>query len=81
MLEKNINEFVSRDFYNCFLCWFLSNVLTFSMLYLICKFVYFRATWWFPAMPFSLAIFIYDESRKYILRQNPGGWVERETYY
>ena len=40
-----------------------------------------RATWWFPAMPFSLAIFIYDESRKYILRRNPGGWVERETYY
>lgn len=40
-----------------------------------------RATWWFPAMPFSLAIFVYDESRKFILRRNPGGFVERETYY
>nr|AYN73065.1 sodium/potassium-transporting ATPase subunit alpha [Pinctada fucata] len=40
-----------------------------------------RFTWWFPAMPFSLLIFIYDECRKYILRRNPGGFVERETYY
>nr|KAG5705315.1 hypothetical protein BaRGS_010766 [Batillaria attramentaria] len=31
--------------------------------------------------PLSLAIFIYDECRKYILRRNPGGFVERETYY
>ncbi|XP_046344177.1 sodium/potassium-transporting ATPase subunit alpha-like [Haliotis cracherodii] len=40
-----------------------------------------RLSWWFPAMPFSLAIFIYDECRKFILRRNPGGFVERETYY
>ncbi|XP_033758768.1 sodium/potassium-transporting ATPase subunit alpha-like isoform X1 [Pecten maximus] len=40
-----------------------------------------RWTWWFPAMPFSLAIFIYDESRKTIIRRSPGGFVERETYY
>lgn len=40
-----------------------------------------RATWWFPAVPFSMAIFIYDECRKLILRNRPGGWVERETYY
>nr|AOR50755.1 Na+/K+-ATPase alpha subunit [Tridacna squamosa] len=40
-----------------------------------------RASWWFPAMPFSLAIFIYDECRKLILRHRPGGWVEKETYY
>jgi sodium/potassium-transporting ATPase subunit alpha len=32
-------------------------------------------------MPFSLAIFFYDETRKYIIRRNPGGWVEKETYY
>ena len=38
-------------------------------------------TWWIAPMPFSLAIFIYDECRKYILRRYPGGWVERETYY
>lgn len=40
-----------------------------------------RASWWFTAIPFSLAIFIYDECRKLILRRNPGGFVERETYY
>ncbi|KAK6168491.1 hypothetical protein SNE40_021012 [Patella caerulea] len=40
-----------------------------------------RFTWWLPALPFSLAIFIYDECRKYILRRSPGGFVERETYY
>merc|ERR1712106_628125 len=37
--------------------------------------------WWFPAMPFSFLIFIYDEGRRYLLRRNPGGWVEHETYY
>merc|ERR1712038_270323 len=38
-------------------------------------------TWWLPALPFSVLIFAYDEIRKYILRQRPGGWVEQETYY
>jgi len=38
--------------------------------------------WWLPALPFSLLIFCYDETRKYILRALPkGSWVERETYY
>lgn len=37
--------------------------------------------WWLAPMPFSAAIFIYDESRKYLMRRTPGGWVERETYY
>merc|ERR1712214_123022 len=37
--------------------------------------------WWFPAIPFSLLIFVFDEGRKYLLRQNPGGWIEKETYY
>jgi sodium/potassium-transporting ATPase subunit alpha len=37
--------------------------------------------WWLAPMPFSAAIFIYDESRRYILRRYPGGWLERETYY
>merc|ERR1711963_854473 len=36
---------------------------------------------WLPAMPFSLMIFIYDETRKFLLRRNPGGWIEKETYY
>ncbi|XP_010892776.1 sodium/potassium-transporting ATPase subunit alpha-1 [Esox lucius] len=37
--------------------------------------------WWFCALPYALLIFVYDEVRKYILRRNPGGWVEQETYY
>nr|XP_015201499.1 PREDICTED: sodium/potassium-transporting ATPase subunit alpha-2 [Lepisosteus oculatus] len=40
-----------------------------------------KITWWFCAFPYSLLIFIYDEIRKLILRRNPGGWVEKETYY
>jgi sodium/potassium-transporting ATPase subunit alpha len=33
-------------------------------------------------MPFSLLIFVYDETRKYLIRNNaPGNWVEKETYY
>merc|ERR1719427_1220418 len=40
-----------------------------------------KFSWWFPAVPFSLLIFVFDEVRKYLLRQNPGGWVEKETYY
>jgi sodium/potassium-transporting ATPase subunit alpha len=38
-------------------------------------------TWWMAPMPFMLVIFIYDECRRAILRRNPGGWVEKETYY
>jgi len=54
--------------------------------YLICYFFFHnnpndRINWWLPALPFSFLIFVYDETRKYILRHNPGGWVERETYY
>merc|ERR1712072_1330798 len=38
--------------------------------------------WWLPALPFSVLIFCYDETRKYLLRRlGPGSWVERETYY
>ncbi|XP_077447315.1 sodium/potassium-transporting ATPase subunit alpha-3 isoform X1 [Stigmatopora argus] len=40
-----------------------------------------KASWWFCAFPYSFLIFVYDEIRKLILRRNPGGWVERETYY
>jgi len=40
-----------------------------------------KFNWWLPALPFSLLIFCYDETRKYFLRQNPGGWIEKETYY
>merc|ERR1712165_356171 len=37
--------------------------------------------WWLPAIPFSLLIWCYDEIRKFLLRRNPGGWIESETYY
>jgi len=38
--------------------------------------------WWLTPMPFSLLIFIYDETRKLFLRkQGVHGWVGRETYY
>ena len=37
--------------------------------------------WWLPAIPFSILIFCYDETRKFLLRRNPGGWIEQETYY
>merc|ERR1712001_401968 len=40
-----------------------------------------KINWWFPAIPFSALIFVFDEVRKYLLSQNPGGWIERETYY
>ncbi|XP_064651708.1 sodium/potassium-transporting ATPase subunit alpha-like [Lineus longissimus] len=37
--------------------------------------------WWLPAIPFSITIFVYDECRKWLLRRNPGGWIELETFY
>lgn len=40
-----------------------------------------NASWWFTGVPFSLLIFVYDELRRWLIRRNPGGWVERETYY
>lgn len=40
-----------------------------------------KVNWWLPALPYTCLIFCYDEIRKYILRHNPGGWVEKETYY
>ncbi|XP_062961020.1 sodium/potassium-transporting ATPase subunit alpha-4 [Cynocephalus volans] len=40
-----------------------------------------KMVWWFCAIPYSILIFIYDEIRKLIIRQRPGGWLERETYY
>jgi len=54
-----------------------------------------RLTHWFPAMPFTIFIFGYDELRKYIMRctspvsidKSTGrtirepGWLERNTYY
>merc|ERR1719356_94115 len=40
-----------------------------------------KINWWLPAIPFSTLIWCYDETRKFLLRRNPGGWIEQETYY
>ncbi len=54
-----------------------------------------RLAHWFPAMPFSMLIFFYDEIRKYLMRltspevidkatgqaRRIPGWIERNTYY
>ncbi len=54
-----------------------------------------RLAHWFPAMPFAMLIFFYDEIRKYLMRltspevidkatgqaRRIPGWVERNTYY
>merc|ERR1712241_1463870 len=32
-----------------------------------------KINWWFPALPFSVLIFCYDETRKFLLRNNPPG--------
>jgi len=40
-----------------------------------------KFNWWLPAIPFSILIFCYDETRKFLLRRSPGGWIEQETYY
>ena len=37
--------------------------------------------WWFPALPFMLAIFAFDEIRKLCIRRFPGGWVDKHTNY
>jgi len=36
---------------------------------------------WFPGVPWSMLIFIYDEVRKYLMRQSPDGWLDRFTYW
>nr|XP_027198282.1 sodium/potassium-transporting ATPase subunit alpha-like [Dermatophagoides pteronyssinus] len=40
-----------------------------------------KFSWWLLALPFSFLIFLFDEVRRFLLRRNPGGWVEQETYY
>lgn len=57
--------------------------ITFNNWFIFNAFIAFdvRLDWWFPALPFSLIIFIYDEARRFILRRSPGGWIEQETYY
>jgi len=46
-----------------------------------------RFVHWCPAMPFCIVIFLYDETRKLIIRNEQakhgpeGGWVRKNTYY
>jgi sodium/potassium-transporting ATPase subunit alpha len=40
-----------------------------------------RFTWWTAGVPFSLMIYIYDETRKGWIRKNQGGWIHRNTYW
>jgi hypothetical protein len=37
--------------------------------------------WWTPAVPFSIAIYCYDELRKGVIRQYPKGWLQHNTYW
>ena len=36
---------------------------------------------WFPGVPWSIMIFLYDETRKHFMRQHPNGWLEKFTYW
>uniref|UniRef100_A0A6G1SMS1 Na(+)/K(+)-exchanging ATPase n=1 Tax=Aceria tosichella TaxID=561515 RepID=A0A6G1SMS1_9ACAR len=36
---------------------------------------------WLLGLPFTLLTIFYDEVRKYFIRNYPGGWVERVSYY
>jgi len=36
---------------------------------------------WFPGVPWSILIFTYDETRKFLMRRDPKGWLERFTYW
>lgn len=36
---------------------------------------------WFPGVPWSLLIFIYDEIRKFLIRKEPNGWLDKFTYW
>lgn len=40
-----------------------------------------RFVWWTSAVPFSLAIYLYDEVRKGWIRKNKAGWIHRNTYW
>uniref|UniRef100_A0A0N4ZA40 Sodium/potassium-transporting ATPase subunit alpha n=1 Tax=Parastrongyloides trichosuri TaxID=131310 RepID=A0A0N4ZA40_PARTI len=37
--------------------------------------------WAFVAVPFAWVIYMYDETRKYLIRKHPTGFLYKETYY
>ena len=40
-----------------------------------------RFIYWLPAIPFSILIVTYDELRKWLIRNYPGSWLDRKTYW
>mmetsp|Transcript_12653 Transcript_12653/g.39941 ORF Transcript_12653/g.39941 Transcript_12653/m.39941 type:complete len:90 (-) Transcript_12653:223-492(-) len=36
---------------------------------------------WCPGIPWSILIFTYDETRKFFMRANPGGFLDEYTYW
>lgn len=37
--------------------------------------------WYWPCLPFGIALWIYDELRRLSIRRQPNGFFKRETYY
>jgi len=40
-----------------------------------------RFIYWLPAFPFAILILMYDELRKWLLRNYEDGWLDRKTYW
>ncbi|KAJ3441746.1 sodium/potassium-transporting atpase subunit alpha [Anaeramoeba flamelloides] len=40
-----------------------------------------KIRYWAISIPFFILIFVFDETRKFLLRKYPNGWVERFTQY
>jgi sodium/potassium-transporting ATPase subunit alpha len=40
-----------------------------------------RWSWWFAPWPFFILLIVYDELRKLCVREMPGSFIDRETYY
>jgi sodium/potassium-transporting ATPase subunit alpha len=73
-----------------------NNVLNFAMVFELClaiflcytpgmdqalKFFPISPRWWATGIPFAILLLAYDECRKLHMRRNPGGWLEKETYF
>ena len=39
------------------------------------------AQYWFISIPYCILILVYDEVRKFLIRRDPHGWMEKYTYY
>jgi len=40
-----------------------------------------RFGWWWPAVPFAVYFFVYDELRKFIMRKYPDSWLTNEWHF